>query len=124
MKFTSKTTKEIVEITLKSNSILFIGMETNKKWFHEVKPDGRPIKEKTSDELAYNTQRMSLTFRTACTFMDNTNQTNKLFGQGAPTSNQTTDDRIALIKAFSNENKLADFDWNEYYGCGFYSLHT
>lgn len=121
MKFTSKTTKEIVEITLKSNSILFIGMETNKKWFHEVKPDGRPIKEKTTDELSYNTQRMSLTFRTACTFMDNTS--NKLFGQGAPTTDNM-DDRIELIKAFSNENKLADFDWNEHYGYGFYSLNT
>lgn len=95
-------------------------METNKKWFHEVKPDGRPIKEKITDELAFDTQRMSLTFRTTCTFMNNTN---KLFGQGVPTSNET-DDKISLIKAFSNENKLADFDWNEHYGCGFYSLHT
>ena len=134
IKFTSKISKEIIEIPLKSNSILFIGMKTNKKWFHEVKPDLRPEKFKSKDELAYETRRMSLTFRTVCTFMDI--NTRKLSGQGAPTNNDIdidididniellNQDKKKLIEAFSNENKLVDFDWNKYYSCGFYSLNT
>jgi nicotinamidase-related amidase/alkylated DNA repair dioxygenase AlkB len=130
MKFTSKISKEVIEIPLKTNSILFIGMKTNKKWFHEVKPDLRQEKFKSADELAYETRRVSLTFRTVCTFMNL--DTKKISGQGAPTNNDINIDDIELlnqdkkklIEAFSKENKLADFDWNKYYSCGFYSLNT
>ena len=99
MTFTSKTNRIKINITLKSNSILFIGMETNKKWLHEVKPDLRPDKIKKSDELAYQTQRMSLTFRTACTYY-NIN-TNKLEGQGAPKTHIDSNDieKIYNIKS-------------------------
>lgn len=140
MTFRSKTTSEIVNITLKSNSILFIGMETNKKWLHEVKPDLRDNLYKTTDELAFSTQRISLTFRTACTFFNTS--TNKLEGQGSPkkiietdnTDNTNNTDNIYieklkldkqnLIKAFGQENKRADFNWNEFYSDGFYSMCT
>ncbi len=134
MKFTSKLSKEVVEIPLKSNSILFIGMKTNKKWLHEVKPDLRPEKLKLPDELAFETKRMSLTFRTACTFMDI--NTKKISGQGAPNINNDMNkinindiellnqDKKRLINAFSNENKLSNFDWKQYYSGGFYSLST
>lgn len=70
MKFTSKISKEVIEIPLKINSILFIGMKTNKIWVHEVKPDLRQEKFKSADELAYETRRLNLTFRTACIFMN------------------------------------------------------
>lgn len=129
MTFKSKTTPNVINITLKTNSILFIGMETNKKWLHEVKPDLRQDSLKTPDELAYQTQRMSLTFRTACTFFNT--QTNMLEGQGAPKiyidSNdyeKLETDKDNLIKAFGQENKRADFIWNEFYSCGFYSMCT
>lgn len=129
MTFRSKTTSDTINITLKSNSILFIGMETNKKWLHEVKPDLRDSSVKTPDELAFQTQRMSFTFRTACTYFNT--QTNKLEGQGSPKYyidpndyEKMETDKDNLIKAFGQENKLADFDWNEFYSSGFYSLCT
>jgi nicotinamidase-related amidase/alkylated DNA repair dioxygenase AlkB len=129
MTFRSKITSEIINVTLKSNSILFIGMETNKKWLHEVKPDLRSNSLKTPDELAFQTQRMSLTFRTACTYFNI--ETNKLEGQGAPKiyidpndCEKIEADKDNLIKAFGQENKLADFDWIEFYSSGFYSLCT
>lgn len=114
----------VINISLKSNSILFIGMETNKKWLHEVKPDKRPKHLKTLDEISFDTQRMSLTFRTASTFYNV--KTKTLHGQGAPKIILNLDEpekleieKNRLIKAFSMENKLADFDWIEYYSTGF-----
>lgn len=128
MTFRSKLDNSVVQIELKSNSILFIGMKTNKRWLHEVKPDLRPDKIKKPDELAYQTQRMSLTFRTACTYYNTF--TNKLEGQGAPKILIVPDDKKIdldkqnLIKAFGQENKQANFDWDEFYSQGFYSMCT
>lgn len=129
MTFKSKSNNSIINITLKSNSILFIGMETNKRWLHEVKPDLRPEHLKKTDELAYQTQRMSLTFRTVCTYHNII--TNKLEGQGAPKVNIEPNDnekicldKQNLIKAFGQENKQSNFDWEEFYSQGFYSMCT
>ena len=129
MTFKSKINNSIVDIDLRSNSILFIGMKTNEKWLHEVKPDKRDKSLKKQDELSYQTQRMSLTFRTVCTYYNT--QTKKLEGQGAPkflidlNDNESISlDKQNLIKAFGNENKLENFNWNEFYSNGFYSLCT
>ena len=129
MTFRSKSDNSIINITLKSNSILFIGMETNKKWLHEVKPDLRPTHLKNPDELAFTTQRMSLTFRTVCTYYNK--NTNKLEGQGTPKiyiepndSENLYLDKQNLIKAFGQENKQANFNWDEFYSNGFNSMCT
>ncbi len=131
MLFRSKVDNTIQEVQMKSNSVLFIGMETNKKWLHEVKPLSQEqvnqLQKKFSD--FFNGKRMSLTFRTACTYYDS--KLDKLIGQGSPKYNLDIEnkkdieqDRINLIKAFSEENKQYNFDWEKNYGNGFYSLHT
>ena len=120
MTLTKKGSSNIKEkIKLTSNSAFLIGMETNKKFYHEVKPDKRPIKEKQPDELIYNEGRMSLTFRSIGTFV----QDDKLVGQGAPDYvYPTINDANELTIAFGEENSDPNFDWLEYYGKGFYAF--
>jgi nicotinamidase-related amidase len=107
------------KIKLTSNSVFLIGMETNKKYFHEVKSDKRQKKEKTADELLHNEGRMSLTFRSIGTFIKD----EKLYGQGGPKYNSNIiDDSKDLTMAFGEENSNPNFDWIKNYGKGFYAL--
>lgn len=123
MTFTDKITGNKVVVPMKSNSCLVIGMKTNQKWLHEVKPDKRNDKEKTSTELAFFGKRMSWTFRTVSTFYDKKNNT--LIGLGAPTlNNEHIDDKDKMIIAFGEENKDPYFDREKYYKNGFYAMST
>lgn len=126
MTFTSKLDPSHVQtVTMKSNSCLVIGMKTNQRWLHEVKPDHRPMKAKTPEELLHDGQRMSFTFRVAGTFFDHQRQ--RLIGLGAPTYEEPEDlaeDRSRLVKAFSEENRRADFSREEFYGNGFWAMCT
>eukprot|EP01038_Epipyxis_sp_PR26KG_P004511 gene4511-6373_t len=68
------------KIILKDNTLFALGWESNKKFLHGINPDKRMDSLKRDDELLYNCQRISLTFRTIATFMTSDNQ---LYGQGA-----------------------------------------
>lgn len=122
----NKKDKEIKQkIQLPHNSVFVMGWKTNREWLHSIKQDRRMNKLKNPDELLFDGQRISLTFRTITTFR-NTN-TGLLFGQGARKTsiqvNSKVDERN-LLQAFSAENKQGEeFDWNRYYGRGFNCLN-
>ncbi|CAF3963505.1 unnamed protein product, partial [Rotaria sp. Silwood1] len=112
------------------NSLFIMGWKTNREWFHSIKQDKRLDMDKDSDELAFSSQRISLTLRTIATFRNR--RTGQLYGQGAKnktvkqisehTSNES--DEQDMLMAFTAENQQSsDFDWNLYYGNGFDALN-
>jgi alkylated DNA repair dioxygenase AlkB len=112
-------TRDIHNIKLTNGSIFVLGWETNKNFTHSIKQDKRIDSIKSTDELAFDGQRISLTFRNIATFMDSNG---KLFGQGAPDGEYINDADQMLI-AFGVENKSYNYEWNEVYGKGFHSLN-
>ncbi|UJR33938.1 hypothetical protein I4U23_021357 [Adineta vaga] len=116
---------------LPHNSLFILGWKTNREWFHAIKQDNRADMDKESDELAFSSQRISLTLRTVATFRNR--RTGQLYGQGArhktyeqinenPVMN--TNDEQTMLMAFSAENKQSsEFDWNLQYGEGFNALN-
>ena len=137
--------RDIWKIPLPHNSLFILGSMTNKLYLHSIKEDKRLPNLKTTDELAFGGQRISLTFRCISTFFDRTSV--HLSGQGAPkklidssssslslesgvghfnsdTKEVAEDDYCRLLAAFSAENKLTDFDWDHYYGSGFNYVGT
>lgn len=117
---------------LPHNSIFVLGWKTNREWFHSIRQDNRADRDKDPDELAFSSQRISLTLRTIATFRNR--RTGQIFGQGARskthvhiTSDNQTDsvpDEEQMLMAFSAENKESlEFDWNLHYGKGFDALN-
>ena len=122
--------RDIQRIRLLHNSLFILGSETNRYFVHGIKADKRMDSMKQQDELLFDKQRISLTFRTIATYKSDTYDihTNELIhstlvGQGAPADTKTKDpydnDIQRLYKAFSVENRSSDYDWNELYGQGF-----
>ncbi|CAM9262472.1 unnamed protein product, partial [Ectocarpus fasciculatus] len=125
--------KIVQKITMPHNSIFLLGWNTNVLFKHEIKQDKRLPMDKREDELAYDAQRISFTFRNVSTFLDTAS--NRLFGQGAKNKTLKVDQCIGdegagadatrateidrLMMAFSDENRRADFDWDAAYGEGF-----
>jgi len=114
---------------LPHNSLFVLGWKTNREWFHSIKQDNRLDMDKDSDELAFSSQRISLTLRTVATFRNR--RTGQLYGQGARCKinneqifDETESDEQNMLMAFSAENKQSsEFDWNHYYGKGFNALN-
>lgn len=134
------------KITLPHNSVFVLGWDSNKDFLHSIRADKRIPAEKTAAELAYNEQRISLTFRTIATFID---ASGRVTGQGSRqhgndeseksssevcdsqtqangdanmltlSDEDTLDQSEGLLIAFGRENKTSRFDWDEYYGQGF-----
>lgn len=119
--------KEKQRIKLPHNSLFVMDWDTNRKWLHAIHPDNRPECEKTDDELDYHGSRISYTFRTISTFIT---KDNKLYGKGAKVktkeelnkTDNTSDDSLDMLKAFSKENHESNFDYNLYKN-GFDSLN-
>jgi glutathione S-transferase len=112
------------------NSMFVLGLETNQKWLHAIRQDKRAPNIKSPVELAYNGERISLTFRHITTYLSHDEQ--KIYGQGAqaksaetahPVINGDSDSTEKLLEAFGAENQKSDFDWDAYYGSGFDVLH-
>lgn len=111
-------------VPLPHNSLFVLGPETNKRWLHGIRKDGRQDSLKTPEELAFSGERISLTFRYIATFLsaDGT----KIYGQGGTA--KTKDDAKTVINgdrevtqkmidAFGFENQQSDdFDWDSTYG--------
>ena len=116
-------------VKLPHNSLFILGWKTNREWFHSIKQDNRADRDKQPDELAFQSQRISLTLRTVATFRNR--RTGQLYGQGAryKTADEgKPEEEIAdeqnMLMAFSAENKQsAEFDWNHHYGRGFNALN-
>jgi hypothetical protein len=102
--------KNIIKIPLKHNSMFVLSWDVNRKYLHYIKQDKRDLKEKSSDELRNNGERISFTFRTIVTFID---KFNNIIGQGSKFKKINVD--IDMLKAFSKENHDADFEWEYYY---------
>ncbi|EAA30831.1 isochorismatase family protein [Neurospora crassa OR74A] len=125
-----KAKRQIQRAPLPHNSLLRMGLQTNMRWLHAIRPDKRSDRDKSSSELAYSGARISLTFRQIGTFL-NTSQT-KIWGQGAvgktkeeaqPVVNGQTDEAVRMLQAFGHENHVSEFDWEKNYGAGFNVLH-
>jgi alkylated DNA repair dioxygenase AlkB len=116
---------------LPHNSLFVMGWKTNREWFHSIRQDNRSDRDKDADELAFSSQRISLTLRTVSTFRNR--RTNQLYGQGARCKNveqlsnehaDTCQDEQDMLHAFSAENKQSsEFDWTHNYGRGFDALN-
>ncbi|CDO76852.1 hypothetical protein BN946_scf185033.g49 [Trametes cinnabarina] len=121
--------RTVQRVPLPHNSIFVMGLDTNAKWMHSIRPDKRPISEKTEAELYNNGERISLTFRTIGTFL--TQDESHIYGQGAKGKTRVDarpvvragEDAERLLGAFGAENHQSDFDWDANYGEGFDVLH-
>ena len=114
-------TRKIEHVELKHGSVFVLGLQSNKYWMHSIRADKRMNSLKRKDELLFNEQRISLTFRMIGTYMDI--KTGKLFGQGVPENyDSKINDTQEMIFAFAKENREIEYTWNELYGEGFNSL--
>jgi alkylated DNA repair dioxygenase AlkB len=114
-------------IHMPHNSLFILGLKTNRFWVHGINQDKRAERDRTSEELANNGMRISLTFRQIGTFLSA--DEDHIWGQGAKSKSKefsgkciNADDAEAgkMIDAFGFENKEgAAFDWDNVYGEGF-----
>ncbi|KAI9371316.1 hypothetical protein BJX61DRAFT_34883 [Aspergillus egyptiacus] len=113
-------------VPMPHKSLFVLGEKTNARWVHGIKADKRQESEKSAEERAYGGQRISLTFRHIGTFLNPTGDT--IWGQGAVSKSQheahpvihgDPEETESLIRAFGEENRSIDFDWDAFYGKGF-----
>ncbi|KIW07620.1 uncharacterized protein PV09_01567 [Verruconis gallopava] len=114
-------------IHMPHNSLFVLGLKTNQFWLHGINQDKRAERDRSPEELAYNSMRISLTFRLIDTFLSADEKL--IWGQGAKSKSKDTAGRCInaddaesekMIDAFGFENKEgADFDWDKVYGEGF-----
>ena len=112
-------------IRMPDNSIFVLGPRTNREWLHGVRADRRPTQEKSQEELSFNGERISITFRQIGTFMHK--KEGRIWGSGAKSKIKAKAGRISndqkemekMVFAFGKENHQADFDWDLHYKSGF-----
>ncbi|KAH8785259.1 isochorismatase family protein family [Diaporthe sp. PMI_573] len=130
----SPSKRQTIRCRMPHNSLVRMGLATNNKWLHGIRPDKRPTSQKIDAELAFGGYRISLTFRHIGTFLSPTENDDEpvIWGQGAvsktrdgarPVINGQTPEAVTLLKAFGKENHSSEFDWAETYGGGFDVLH-
>ncbi|KAG6359063.1 hypothetical protein INS49_012583 [Diaporthe citri] len=130
----SPTKRQTIRCPMPHNSLVRMGLATNSKWLHGIRPDKRPTSQKSHFELAFGGYRISLTFRHIATFLSSTDNPDEpvIWGQGAvsktrdgarPVTNGQTPEAVTLLKAFGKENHSSEFNWEEAYGGGFDVLH-
>jgi glutathione S-transferase len=99
---------------------------TNMRWLHGIRPDKRAASIKSPAEQAFGGERISLTFRHIGTYLNQ--NTNTIWGQGAVSKSPDTARPVIhgepteterLIRAFGQENRATEFDWDAFYGAGF-----
>lgn len=120
-------------IPLMHNSIFVLGQTTNQFWLHSVRADKRPNSEKGHEELAYDGERISLTFRQIGTFVNKNNKT--IWGQGATGKTKEEAKKILegeaaaqvgedMIRAFGQENhQSATWNRTKWYEGGFDAIN-
>ena len=125
-----ESTRKTQLIPMPHRSMFVLGAKSNMVWLHGINADKRPEIERLEEELAFGSERISLTFRHIGTFLDS--ESKCIWGQGAcekqerrarPTLNG---DKVAvqqMIDAFGFENQNTSFDWHAIYGSGFNVLH-
>ncbi|KAL6238300.1 hypothetical protein BDW75DRAFT_201944 [Aspergillus navahoensis] len=120
------TARVTQRVPMPHESLFILGEKTNAGWLHGIKADKRQESEKSVEERAYGGQRISLTFRNIGTFLDPAGDT--IWGQGAvskcqgearPVIHGNAEETERLVRAFGEENRSTDFDWDAVYGKGF-----
>lgn len=113
-------------VPLPHGSLFILGQKTNMRWLHGIRPDKRPEAVKSAEESAFGGERISLTFRQIGTYLDP--KANTIWGQGAVSKKAETAQAVIhgnrleterLVRAFGQENRATQFDWNSVYGGGF-----
>ncbi|KAA8646548.1 hypothetical protein EYZ11_008236 [Aspergillus tanneri] len=113
-------------VPMPHESLFILGEKTNMRWLHGIRPDKRPDSERSIEERAYGGKRISLTFRHIGTFLNPSGDT--IWGQGAVSKDQDRANPVIhgdsaeterLIRAFGEENRSIEFDWDAIYGDGF-----
>ncbi|RMZ79608.1 hypothetical protein DV737_g3313, partial [Chaetothyriales sp. CBS 132003] len=104
------------------NVIFILGPLTNQYWQHAIRPDKRPAAERDTDEVAFDGERISLTFRHIGTFINSREGT--IRGQGATGKTREQRKRVLdgeaaerqgeqMIAGFGRENhQSSDWDWD------------
>ncbi|KAI1810672.1 hypothetical protein GGS20DRAFT_566454 [Poronia punctata] len=122
--------RQVQRARLPHNSLFQMGLATNMRWMHSIRPDKRLAKERSPAELAYGGARISLTFRHIGTFLNR--DEGRIWGQGATAKskdeaceviNGQTPAVVSMLRAFGRENQASEFDWEAHYGSGFDVLH-
>ena len=117
-------------VPLPHGSVFVLGLKTNEAWLHGINADKRLPRDKTDEEMAFDGQRISLTFRHIGTFLSADEQL--IWGQGAcgktreaagEVVNGDAERNKKLVMAFGMENQMAVFDRQAWYGRGFDVLH-
>ncbi len=129
LKSKAREPRRVQKFDLPHASVFVLGLETNRSWTHEIKQDKRPVNLKRADETRDAGHRISLTFRSIHTFRRIAD--GRLFGGGARHKTLAAigdddvpiDDAQEMLRAFSAENRLVEFDWAAHYGRGFDSLN-
>ncbi|EXJ60299.1 hypothetical protein A1O7_04451 [Cladophialophora yegresii CBS 114405] len=123
------TARPSQRVPLPHNSLFILGQSTNQYWLHSIRADKRPAIEKSPAELAFDGERISLTFRNIGTFINIADNT--IWGQGATsktrpgaaplaTGSEAEREGEDMIRAFGQENhRSVDWDWDAWYGRGF-----
>lgn len=130
----SPTKRQTIRCPMPHNSLVRMGLATNTKWLHGIRPDKRPTSQKSPAEVAFGGYRISLTFRHIGTFLSPTDNPDEpvIWGQGAVSKtrdgartviNGQTPEAVTLLKAFGKENHSSEFNWEETYSGGFDVLH-
>lgn len=113
-------------VPLTHGSLFVLGEKTNMRWLHGIRPDKRPDTTKSTEEKAFGGERVSLTFRHIGTYTNSITKT--IWGQGAvgktpetgqPVIHGDQEETARLIRAFGQENRSTEFNWDEVYGGGF-----
>lgn len=122
--------RKVCRANLPHNSLLRMGLHTNQKWLHSIRQDKRAQRDKAPAELAFDSGRISLTFRHIATFLSS--DETLIWGQGASSKirdkassvkNGQCSEAVEMLKAFGIENRSSNFDWELQYGKGFDVLH-
>ncbi|KAI0996212.1 hypothetical protein K3495_g11967 [Podosphaera aphanis] len=118
--------RQVCRVALSHNSLFVMGLATNQRWLHGIRPDRRPESMKSTAEAAFHGRRISLTFRLIGTFLNK--HYTVIWGQGAtakekpgarPVQKGNTPEAARMIQAFSTENHSTQFAWEREYGSGF-----
>ncbi|KAJ3360603.1 hypothetical protein HDU91_004472 [Kappamyces sp. JEL0680] len=132
--------RQATRYRLSHNSVFVLTYQDNRDLYHSINRDKRDANHKAPDELAFDGQRISFTFRSVATFIsippslshDGSRGLRRIYGQGATKKTRDAPAAIslkradweALLYAFSEENKSSDFDWSASYGAGFDCLDS
>ncbi|PHH51649.1 hypothetical protein CFIMG_004477RAa [Ceratocystis fimbriata CBS 114723] len=122
--------RRVERAALPHNSLLRMGLYTNKHWLHGIRPDKRADVDKDEAAKAFGGGRISLTFRLIATFLS-ADETS-IWGQGATGKTKAAAGKVMngdrdatekLVLAFGRENQDPWFDWDEAYEGGSDVLH-